>query len=85
MTSFRNNWHVSPDGNVNHTGSRFDPVPLAWILRGDNVRPGNTITILPGEYVGDYVAKVIGTAESPIVVTFGDARIKGSFQIALTC
>lgn len=79
-------WYVSPDGTVGGDGSVERPWSLAAALAQPSaVRPGDTIWVRGGRYVGDVASRLAGTPASPIVVRAypGErATIDGQLAIA---
>ncbi len=62
-------WYVSPTGSSSGDGSR-QPWDLQTGLNGANgkVRPGDTVWLRGGTYVGPFTTSLTGTAAAPIVV-----------------
>ena len=60
---------VSPDGKPSGDGSRARPWDLATALAHPaSVRPGDTIWLLGGKYVGGFESRLKGAAAAPITV-----------------
>ena len=60
---------VSPDGKPSGDGSKARPWDLGTALAHPaSVRPGDTIWLLGGKYVGGFESRLKGTAAAPITV-----------------
>lgn len=62
-------YHVSPTGQPANDGSAAQPLDLATALSTTSpARPGDTIWLHGGTYVGSFISHLTGTAAAPIVV-----------------
>src|SRR5688500_2386060 len=62
-------FHVAPAGSAANTGAAASPWSLAHALSHPAaVRPGDTIWLHGGTYVGRFVSELTGTAAAPIVI-----------------
>lgn len=62
-------YFVSPSGSSSAPGTRTQPLDLATALSARSVaKPGDTIWVLGGRYVGPFVSYLSGTPNAPIVV-----------------
>jgi hypothetical protein len=62
-------YHVSPSGTPNGTGSAESPWNLATALAGPAaVRPGDVIWLHGGTYRGGFVSRLTGRKDKPVVV-----------------
>lgn len=62
-------FQVAPNGTPSGDGSGAKPWDLATALLGPaSVKPGDTIFLRGGSYVGGFVAKLVGSAAAPITV-----------------
>jgi hypothetical protein len=67
-TALGREWHVSPRGNSNATGSLNEPIDLVTALDGRMVKPGDTIWLHAGSFIGVFRSNLRGAEGSPIVV-----------------
>ncbi|MGV3660459.1 MAG: right-handed parallel beta-helix repeat-containing protein [Prosthecobacter sp.] len=78
-------WFVSKHGNDTATGSS-EAAPFATIGKGMTaLKPGDTLTILPGEYFEAVQTTASGTAEAPITIRAkipGSVLMRGDVQLA---
>jgi hypothetical protein len=62
-------FHVAPDGKADGDGSKARPWDLRTALAHPaSVKPGDTIWIAGGRYVGGFESRLKGTAASPVTV-----------------
>jgi hypothetical protein len=62
-------YYVAPNGSRTNNGSINSPLDLATALdRTSPARPGDTIWLRQGRYVGNFVSYLVGTAAAPIIV-----------------
>src|SRR5262245_54406626 len=62
-------FHASPTGMSQGTGSRDAPWDLATaVAASEKVKPGDTLWLHEGTYVGGFTSQLAGTKEQPIVV-----------------
>lgn len=62
-------WYVSPSGLPSNDGSAARPLSLAAALGGSSpARPGDTIWLRGGTYVGNFTSSLTGTPSAPIMV-----------------
>ena len=62
-------FYASPTGSANGDGSVMRPLDLATALGSSSpVRPGDTLWLRGGRYVGSFISRLQGTASSPIIV-----------------
>ncbi|HEV8400740.1 MAG TPA: Ig-like domain-containing protein [Gemmatimonadales bacterium] len=66
----RAGWYAAPTGTSGGDGSVARPWDLATALRGGGgkIRPGDTLWLRGGSYLGAYSSTLAGTAAAPIVV-----------------
>lgn len=83
-TAAADEYFVSPTGDDSATGVSRS-VPFATIAKGIEVlKPGDTLTILPGEYFESVNAKITGTADAPITIRAdrpGTVLIRGDVDV----
>jgi hypothetical protein len=66
---FAAEFHASPAGSAKGFGTREQPWDLATALSTDSkVKPGDTLWLHAGTYVGGFTSQLAGTKEQPIVV-----------------
>jgi len=77
---------AAPNGSASGDGSRARPWDLATALGEPRaVRPGDTITLVPGTYRGEFRSKLRGRRGAPIVVRGeegGRATIDGTLRVS---
>ena len=62
-------FYVAPNGSASGSGSQANPWDLQTALdQPSAVRPGDTIWLRGGTYVGHYTSNLNGTSSSPIIV-----------------
>ena len=66
----RAGFYVSPAGTAGGDGTSARPWDLATALSGagGRIRPGDTVWVRGGQYVGPFVSTLMGTSAAPIVV-----------------
>jgi Right handed beta helix region len=62
-------WYVSPEGRADNRGSLAEPLDLATALDGHRVKPGDTVWIGGGMYIGTFTSRLTGSSSAPIVVS----------------
>ena len=66
---FAASYYVAPNGTSSGNGSRLKPWDLATALaQPATVKPGDTIWLAGGTYVGHFTSKLTGSTREPIVV-----------------
>lgn len=76
--------YVAPVGKPDHDGTKARPLDLATALsKKSPAKPGDTIWLLGGTYLGKFISKIAGEPERPITVRSYPgtwARIDSSFS-----
>lgn len=84
-TSANKSWYASPTGSMIAPGTQASPWSLETALGHPGlVQPGDTIYLLGGTYKGDFISRLTGTAQRPIVLRQAPgarATIDGRFAI----
>ncbi|HWP36231.1 MAG TPA: Ig-like domain-containing protein [Gemmatimonadales bacterium] len=76
VTVVRVGWYASPTGSSSGTGRWDAPWDLQTALAGGGaVRPGDTVWVRGGTYVGSFISRLAGVPDAPIVVrTYPEER-----------
>lgn len=62
-------WYVAPNGNASNNGTSGSPITLEKALSsGSPARPGDTIWLRGGTYLGSYRSDLTGSASAPITI-----------------
>lgn len=60
--------YAAPDGKPSNSGDMSSPLDLASALSRDRVKPGTTVYLRGGTYLGPFTSDLTGSSDAPITV-----------------